>query len=39
MVIASAALTVLIVVQFIDETKGHMAEVLKDRSVEVVELN
>jgi NNP family nitrate/nitrite transporter-like MFS transporter len=39
MVIASVALMVLIAVQFIDEPKGHMAEVQEDGSVEMIELN
>ncbi len=37
-VIASVALAVLIAVQFIDEPKGHMAEVQEDGSVEMIEL-
>jgi len=39
MVIAAVALAVLLVVQFIDEPKGHMAEVQEDGSVEMIELN
>ena len=39
MVIAAMALVVLITVQFIDEPKGHMAEVQEDGSVEMIELN
>jgi len=39
MVIASAALLALIAVQFIDEPKGHMAEVQEDGTVEMIELN
>ena len=39
MVIAATALVVLITVQFIDEPKGHMAEVQEDGSVEMIELN
>jgi len=39
MVIAAVALSVLIAVQFIDEPKGHMAEVQEDGSVEMIELN
>ena len=39
MVIASAALGVLIAVQFIDEPKGHMAEVQEDGTVEMIELS
>jgi len=38
-VIASVALSVLIAVQFIDEPKGHMAEVQEDGSVEMIELS
>ena len=38
LVIASTALVVLIAVQFIDEPKGHMAEVQEDGSVELIEL-
>ncbi len=38
-VIASAALVVLVAVMFIEEPKGHMAEVLEDGSVEMIELN
>lgn len=37
-IIASVALVVLLAVQFIDEPKGHMAEVLEDGSVEMIEL-
>ena len=39
MVIAAVALAVLCAVQFIDEPKGHMAEVQEDGSVEMIELN
>jgi len=39
MVIAAVALAVLIAVQFIDEPKGHMAEIQEDGSVEMIELN
>lgn len=39
MVIASGALVVLIVVQFIEEPAGHMAEVLEDGTVEMIELD
>jgi MFS transporter, NNP family, nitrate/nitrite transporter len=39
MVIAAVALTVLTAIQFIDEPKGHMAEVLEDGTVEMIELN
>ncbi|MDI1232437.1 MAG: NarK family nitrate/nitrite MFS transporter [Methylobacter sp.] len=39
MVIAGAALFALIAVQFIDEPKGHMAEVQEDGTVEMIELN
>jgi NNP family nitrate/nitrite transporter-like MFS transporter len=38
-VIAAVALIILIAVQFIDEPKGHMAEVQEDGSVEMIELN
>jgi MFS transporter, NNP family, nitrate/nitrite transporter len=38
-VIASGALIVLIAVQFIEEPAGHMAEVLEDGSIEMIELN
>jgi NNP family nitrate/nitrite transporter-like MFS transporter len=37
-IIASVALVVLLAVQFIDEPKGHMAEVLEDGSVEMIEV-
>jgi NNP family nitrate/nitrite transporter-like MFS transporter len=37
-IIAAAALVVLLAVQFIDEPKGHMAEVLEDGSIEMIEL-
>ena len=37
--IASGALIVLIAVQFIEEPKGHMAEVLDDGTVEMIELD
>lgn len=39
MIIASVALIILLTVQFIDEPKGHMAEVLEDGTVEMIELN
>ncbi|MDO9169009.1 MAG: NarK family nitrate/nitrite MFS transporter [Methylobacter sp.] len=39
MVIAGAALLALIAVQFIDEPKGHMAEVQEDGTVEMIELS
>lgn len=38
-VIATVALGVLIAVQFIDEPQGHMAEVLEDGSIEMIELS
>jgi len=38
-IIAAVALSVLIAVQFIDEPKGHMAEVQEDGTVEMIELN
>ncbi|MDO9212651.1 MAG: NarK family nitrate/nitrite MFS transporter [Methylococcales bacterium] len=37
-IIAGVALVVLLAVQFIDEPKGHMAEVLEDGSVEMIEV-
>ncbi|MCU7940187.1 MAG: NarK family nitrate/nitrite MFS transporter [gamma proteobacterium symbiont of Bathyaustriella thionipta] len=37
--IAGAALFVLVAIQFIDEPKGHMAEVLPDGTVEMIEVN
>jgi MFS transporter, NNP family, nitrate/nitrite transporter len=39
MVIAAVALTILIAVQFIEEPKGHMAEIQEDGTVEMIELN
>ncbi len=39
MVIAAVALIILITVQFIDEPKGHMAEIQDDGTVEMIELN
>lgn len=38
MVIAAVALSVLIAIQFIDEPKGHMAEIQEDGSVEMIEV-
>jgi len=38
-VLGAAALVVLIAVQFIDEPKGHMAEIQEDGSVEMIELH
>jgi NNP family nitrate/nitrite transporter-like MFS transporter len=38
-VIAAVALAILIAVQFIDEPEGHMAELLDDGTVEMIELN
>jgi NNP family nitrate/nitrite transporter-like MFS transporter len=38
-IIAAVALSVLLAVQFIDEPKGHMAEVQEDGTVEMIELN
>lgn len=38
-VIASGALVVLVAVQFVEEPRGHMAEVLEDGTVEMIELN
>lgn len=37
-VIACVGLLVLIAVQFIDEPKGHMAEILEDGSIELIEV-
>ena len=39
MVIAAVALIILITVQFIDEPKGHMAEIQDDGTLEMIELN
>jgi NNP family nitrate/nitrite transporter-like MFS transporter len=39
MIIATVALSILIAVQFIDEPKGHMAEIQDDGTVEMIELN
>ncbi|MCU7835589.1 MAG: NarK family nitrate/nitrite MFS transporter [gamma proteobacterium symbiont of Taylorina sp.] len=39
MTIAGAALFVLLAIQFIDEPEGHMAEVLPDGTVEMIEVN
>ncbi len=39
MVIAGGALVVLIAIQFIEEPKGHMAEVQNDGTVELIELD
>lgn len=39
MTIAAGALIVLIAIQFIEEPKGHMAEVLDDGTVEMIELS
>ena len=39
MIIAAVALIILITVQFIDEPKGHMAEIQDDGTVEMIELN
>lgn len=39
MIIAVVALAILIAVQFIDEPKGHMAEIQDDGTVEMIELN
>lgn len=38
-VIAAGALVVLVAVQFIEEPRGHMAEILEDGTVEMIELN
>jgi NNP family nitrate/nitrite transporter-like MFS transporter len=37
--IGAAACFVLVAVQFIDEPKGHMAEVLEDGTIELIEVN
>jgi NNP family nitrate/nitrite transporter-like MFS transporter len=37
--IAVSALFVLVAIQFIEEPKGHMAEVLPDGTVEMIEVN
>jgi NNP family nitrate/nitrite transporter-like MFS transporter len=39
LVIGAVAFFVLIAVQFIDEPKGHMAEVLEDGTIEMIEVN
>ena len=39
MVISGVALIILIAVQFIDEPKGHMAEIQDDGTVEMIELS
>jgi len=39
MLIGAIALTILVAVQFLDEPKGHMAEIQEDGSVEMIELN
>ena len=38
-VLGAAALVILMAVQFIDEPKGHMAEIQEDGSVEMIELH
>ena len=38
MIIGAGALIVLIAVQFIEEPKGHMIEVMEDGTVEMIEL-
>ncbi|ASF44881.1 NarK family nitrate/nitrite MFS transporter [Methylovulum psychrotolerans] len=38
-IIAGVAIVVLLAVQWVDEPKGHMAEVQEDGSVEMIELN
>ena len=38
-IIAGVAVVVLLAVQFVDEPKGHMAEVQEDGTVEMIELN
>jgi NNP family nitrate/nitrite transporter-like MFS transporter len=37
--IAAAALLVLVAIQFIEEPRGHMAEILPDGTVEMIEVN
>jgi len=39
MVIANAALLVLMAVQFLEEPRGHMAEVQEDGTVEMIEVS
>ncbi len=39
LVIGAVAFFVLLTVQFIDEPKGHMAEILEDGTVEMIEVN
>lgn len=39
MVIAGAALVALIAVQFLDEPKGHTAEVMEDGTVQMIEVS
>ncbi|SJM91961.1 Nitrite transporter [Crenothrix polyspora] len=39
LVMGGVAVTVLLAVQFIDEPQGHMAEVLEDGSIEMIELS
>lgn len=39
LVMHGVALTVLVAVQFIDDPKGHMAEVQEDGTIEMIELN
>jgi MFS transporter, NNP family, nitrate/nitrite transporter len=39
LVMCGVAMTVLVAVQFIDEPKGHMAEVQEDGTIEMIELN
>jgi NNP family nitrate/nitrite transporter-like MFS transporter len=38
MVIAASALVVLVAVQFLDEPKGHTAEVLEDGTVQMIDV-
>ena len=38
-IISSVAIFILLFIQFIDEPQGHMAEVLEDGTVEMIELN
>ncbi|MDD5265533.1 MAG: NarK family nitrate/nitrite MFS transporter [Methylococcales bacterium] len=39
MIIAAVALAILVAVQFIDEPKGHMAEIQDDGTIEMIELD
>jgi MFS transporter, NNP family, nitrate/nitrite transporter len=39
LVMCAVALTVLVTVQFIEEPKGHMAEIQEDGTIEMIELS